>query len=134
MPGIYEDVIGKPFYDPEWIGSETFKKEEWDILRDVCTEMYPDEELTFEMMYSLIDIENRANSLNHRKGILDQLEDCIEHNFYANENDATQYYQDRLERKKQLGGKYDEKFFAHIQNEGEEFSEASDEDELPDGE
>ena len=41
------------------------------------------------MMYSLIDIENRANSLNHRKGILDQLEDCIEHNFYANENDAT---------------------------------------------
>ena len=134
LPGIYEDVIGKPFYDPEWIGSETFKKEEWDILRDVCTEMYPDEELTFEMMYSLIDIENRANSLNHRNGILDQLEDCIEHNFYANENDATQYYQDRLERKKQLGGKYDEKFFAHIQNEGEEFSEASDEDELPDGE
>ena len=96
--------------------------------------MYPDEELTFEMMYTLIDIENRANSLNHRKGILDQLEDCIEHTFYADENDATQYYQDRLERKKQLGGKYDEKFFAHIQNEGEEFSEASDEDEPADGE
>ena len=134
LPGIYEDVIGKPFYDPEWIGSETFKKEEWDILRDVCAEMYPDEELTFEMMYTLIDIENRANSLNHRKGILDQLEDCIEHTFYADENDATQYYQDRLERKKQLGGKYDEKFFAHIQNEGEEFSEASDEDESADGE
>ena len=134
LPGIYEDVIGKPFCDPEWIGSEAFMKEEWDILRDVCAEMYPDEELTFEMMYTLIDIENRANSLNHRKGILDQLEDCIEHTFYADENDATQYYQNRLERKKQLGGKYDEKFFAHIQNEGEEFSEASDEDETADGE
>ena len=134
LPGIYEDVIGKPFCDPEWIGSEAFKKEEWDILRDVCAEMYPDEELTFEMMYTLIDIENCANSLNHRKGILDQLEECIEHTFYADENDATQYYQDRLERKKQLGGKYDEKFFAHIQNEGEEFSEASDEDEPADGE
>ena len=61
LPEIYEEVIGKPFYDPEWIGSETFKKEEWNILRDVCMEMYPDEKLTFEMMYSLIDIENRAN-------------------------------------------------------------------------
>ena len=48
--------------------------------------------------------------------------------------EAGKYYQDRLERKKQLGGKYDEKFFAHIQNEGEEFSEASDEDEPADGE
>ena len=134
LPGIYEEVIGKPFYDPEWIGSETFKKEEWNILRDVCMKMYPDEKLTFEMMYSLIDIENRANSLNHRKGILDQLEDCIERTFYADENDATRYYQNRLERKKQLGGKYDEKFFAHIQNEGEEFDEASGENEPSDGE
>ena len=134
LPEIYEEVIGKPFYDPEWIGSETFKKEEWNILRDVCMEMYPDEKLTFEMMYSLIDIENRANSLNHRKGILDQLEDCIERTFYADEHDATQYYQNRLERKKQLGGKYDEKFFAHIQNEGEEFDEASGENEPLDGE
>lgn len=62
------------------------------------------------------------------------LKDCIERTFYADENDATQYYQNRLERKKQLGGKYDEKFFAHIQNEGEEFDEASGRNEPSDGE
>lgn len=123
LPAIYEEVTGKKFQDPEWIGSEAFRKDEWDILKEVCTDLYPDEELAFEMMYSLIDVENQANSLNQRKGILDNLEACITHSFYANESDATQYYQERIARKKQLGGKYNEKFFAHIQNEGEEFEE-----------
>lgn len=123
LPRIYQSATGKDFIDPEWIASETFRKEEWDILESVCHELYPNEELTFEMMYSLIDIENQANSLNQRKGILDSLENCITHTFYANEEDATQYYQSRITRKKDFGGKYNEKFFAHIQNEGEEFNE-----------
>lgn len=130
LPRIYEDVMGEPFNDPEWIGSNAFQKEEWDILQDVCKKLYPDEELTFEMMYSLIDIENHANSLHHRKGILEQLEKCIQYTFYANEDDATQYYQEKLERKKQLGGKYEEKFFANVKEESEEFNtEESDESE-----
>lgn len=121
LPGIYQDVTGKEFADPEWVGSEAFRKEEWDILREVCADLYPDEELAFEMMYSLVDIENKATSLNQRKGILDELEACITHAFYKNEDDATSYYQDRISRKKDLGAKYNEKFFAHIQEEGDEF-------------
>ena len=81
----------------------------------------------FEMMYSFIDIENVANSVNQRKGILDSLEKCIKHNFYADESDATEYYTRRLERKKNFGGKYDEKFFAHIQEEGGEFDDVAEE-------
>ena len=75
------------------------------------------------MMYSLIDVENQANSLNQRKGIMDHLEECITHTFYANEPDATKYYMDRVSRKKQLGGKYNEKFFLNVKNEGDEFEE-----------
>lgn len=123
LPGIYQDVTGKEFVDPEWVGSEAFRKEEWDILREVCTDLFPDEELAFEMMYSLVDVENKATSLNQRKGILDELEACITHTFYKNEDDATGYYQDRINRKKDLGGKYNEKFFAHIQEEGDEFTD-----------
>lgn len=121
LPSIYKDVMGKEFSDPEWITSETFGKEEWDILKNVCEDLYPQEQLVFEMMYSLIDTENRANSLNQRKGILNKLEDSITHSFYADEEDATNYYQDRIKRKKDLDGKYNEKFFAHVRNEGEEF-------------
>ncbi len=121
LPRIYQEVTGKEFVDPEWVGSEAFRKEEWDILREVCHDLYPNEELAFEMMYSLIDVENRATSLNQRKGILNDLEACIIHTFYRDEDDATNYYQDRIIRKKDMGGKYNEKFFAHIQEEGDEF-------------
>ena len=129
LPGIYERVLGKPFPDPEWFGSSTFGRDEWEILKQVCQEQNPNEELNFEMMYSLIDVERRANSLNQRKGILDALEACITHTFYENEEDALHYYMDRLERKRNFGGKYDEKFFAHVKGEGEEFEqESTDED------
>ena len=129
LPGIYEEKLGKPFYDPEWFGSGTFGHDEWEILRQLCEEMNPEEELNFEMMYSLIDVENRSNSLNQRKGVLDTLEACITHTFYENETDALNYYLERLERKRNLGGKYDEKFFAHVKGEGEEFDqETSNED------
>ena len=86
-------------------------------------EQESDEELAFEMMYSLVDVENKATSLNQRKGILDELEACITHTFYRDEDDATIYYQDRISRKKDLGGKYNEKFFSHIQEEGDEFTD-----------
>lgn len=109
LPRIYEDVVGKKFDDPEWVGSEAFRSEEWNILKEVVEELYPDEELAFEMAYSLIDIENQSSSLNKRKGIIDSLEACIQKTFYKNEKDATDYYMDRMVRKKDLGGKYNEK-------------------------
>ena len=109
LPGIYEHIMGIPFDDPDWIVNESFGKTEWDILKDVVSELFPDEELSFEMAYSLIDIEKRSNSLNKRKGVLDELEDCIQHTFYKNEEDATKFYIDTTQRKKDLGGKYNAK-------------------------
>lgn len=109
LPGIYETVMGIPFDDPDWIVNESFGKEEWDILSDVVSKMFPDEELSFEMAYSLIDIEKRSNSLNKRKGVLDELESCIQRTFYKNEEDATKFYIDQTQRKKDLGGKYNAK-------------------------
>ena len=49
------------------------------------------------------------NSLNQRKGVSDVLESCIHRTFYKNEEDATAYYLDMVTRKKDLGGKYNEK-------------------------
>lgn len=129
VPRIYKKVLGKEFEDPEWIGSDSYKKDEWDILKSICEKEYKDEDLAFEMMYSLIDTENRANSINNRKGILGELESCIKQNFYKDEEDATEYYTKQLKRKKQMGGKYNEKFFAHIKDEGEEFEDVEEEEE-----
>ena len=110
VPRIYREVFGKEFDDPEWIPAESFGEEEWDTLRYVCDRSIDAGELTFEMMYTLIDIENKANSINDRKGILDRLADSIKKTFYQNEEDATSYYMSRSSRKKEFGGKYDERF------------------------
>lgn len=110
LPKIYEKVIGKEFEDPEWIHYENFEAEEWNILKEVCEEMFPDEELAFEMMYSLVDVENKSSGVNQRKGILDSVNSIIGKTCYKNEEDATQYYTDMMRRKKENGGKYNEKF------------------------
>lgn len=128
LPGIYEEVMGKEFDDPEWIAPEAFKSEEWNILKDVVKDLYPDEELAFEMAYSLIDIENHSSSLNQRKGVVDSLETCIQKTFYKNEEDATEFYLNQVRRKKDLGGKYNEKALASSYDELADDEDEMDED------
>ena len=110
LPEIYKKVIGKDFYDPTWISQESFQKEEWNILKETCLNLFPNEELIFEMMYTIIDIESKSNSMNSRAGIISVIESAIKKNFYSNEKDATNYYLKKMNRKKDLGGIYDEKF------------------------
>ena len=130
VPTIYERAIGKAFDDPEWMNSESFGAQEWDILKEVCKESAPDEELAFELMYSLVDIENRASSMNERKGILDSLEDSIKSNYYQNEEDATQFYSEKINRKKDMGGKYDERFLYELHEKLAEYYVDEDEKDL----
>lgn len=128
LPRIYEEVFEKEFDDPEWIAPEAFKSDEWEILKSVVNELYPDEELAFEMAYSLIDIENHSNSLNQRKGVTDSLEACIKKTFYKNEEDATEYYLNQIARKKDLGGKYNEKALDSTYDEPTENDDEADEE------
>ena len=116
LPKIYQEVMGEEFQDPEWIYAEPFGKEEWDILKQTCLDLCPDEELAFEMMYSLIDIENESVRTNQRKGLYEKIESVIKKNFYMNEEDATKYYSDRTYRKKNLGAKHDERFTKNIES------------------
>lgn len=129
LPGIYESVMGKSFSDPEWIANEAFGALEWELLHEVCEDICPNEELAFELMYNLIDIENQSKGIRARKGVVGNLRRAIEHNFYRDEEDATEYYTKQLERKRTYGGRYNEKFFAHVQGEGDEFEDIPEEDE-----
>lgn len=128
VPRIYHEVTGKDFEDPNWICIEEFGKEEWDILQSVCQKLYGEQELAFEMMYSLIDVESNAVGMNQRKGIIDDLEKVILRTFYQNEDDATQYYMDKMNRKKNYGGKYNKKFLDYGNQQPEdEINEESEE-------
>ena len=124
----FEEGFEKEFDDPEWIAPEAFKSDEWEILKSVVNELYPDEELAFEMAYSLIDIENHSNSLNQRKGVTDSLEACIKKTFYKNEEDDPEYYLNQIARKKDLGGKYNEKALDSTYDEPTENDDEADEE------
>ncbi len=119
LPSIYENITGKPLDDPEWIHDDNFGQEEWKILETICKKMYPKEELVFEMMYTMIDLENKAIEVNQRKDILEGLKNTVCKTFYKDEVDATQFYTDIMIRKKEHGGKYNEKFLDYQTDETE---------------
>lgn len=98
VPRIYRSVTGEDFSDDTWITPSSLGNEEWELLRDICTEISPDEELSFELAYSLLDIEARSQSLNQRKDIFRHLEAAVRKNCYSNEEDATRFYLARRER------------------------------------
>lgn len=123
LPRIYEEVMNAPFPDPEWVGNKSFGHDEWEILKEVCADLYPDEELAFEMMYNLIGTELKAVDSHQRRGIVSSLESGIKHNFYQNEKDATEYYSAQLDRKRQLGAKYNEKFFIVVDDTQDEYED-----------
>lgn len=124
LPRIYEDVMGVSFPDKSLYKASSYGKDEWDILKNVCApEKNEGETKLFEMMYTLIDIESKSNTMNNRKGILNQIEKTLKQNFYRDEKDARDYYFARTERKRDLGGKYDERAFEGILPESEEFEE-----------
>jgi len=119
VPRIYEEVIGKKFDDPEWIGNGAFGKDEWNILLETCHDLYQDEELMPELLSSIIDVEVEAQGMAERKGILDKIDDCVRKTFYKDEDDATAYYSNRVGRQRDTGAKYNEKFFAESTREQE---------------
>ncbi|MCM1524182.1 MAG: DNA phosphorothioation system sulfurtransferase DndC [Ruminococcus sp.] len=121
LPRIYERVMGVPFPDNSLMQVSSYGKPEWDILKEVCrAEDNNGEEQLFELMYTLIDIESKSNSMNNRKGIMELLEKTLKQNFYKNEKDARDYYYDRINRKQNMGGKYDERALEGILPETEE--------------
>ena len=124
LPRIYQEVVGELFPDNSLYKTNSFGVSEWEILREVCDpEKNDGETQLFELMYTLIDIESRADIMNNRKGILNSIETTIKQNFYIDETDAHKFYFDRTKRKRDLGGKYDERAFNTVHDEGEEFLE-----------
>lgn len=64
----------------------------------------------FEMMHTLIDVENKASVSISARIFQRTSTQLFVKSFYKNEEDATKFYSDMMVRKKENGGKYNEKF------------------------
>ena len=88
LPRIYEEVTGTPFVDPAIKTNKYYGKAEWNLLHEVCAELYPDEQLLPEMQARLLDVEAKSSTMIRRRNIKKSIEDEIKYCYYKDEDDA----------------------------------------------
>ena len=99
VPKIYKEITGKDFEDHSILGNKYYGKDEWDLLSDVCKDLYPDYELMVELQSSLLDMEAKNSAISSTKNVVKNLEAKIKHSYYKNEEDAEDML--RMRRKRQ---------------------------------
>lgn len=115
LPRIYEEVTGEQFISNDALAQSCFGETEWNILSEVCSDLYPDEQLLFETVARVVDIESRAAEQKTRRGVVGNIEAQIKRGFFKDESDAKQYAAGKILRKKEMGAAYDEKAEAEPQ-------------------
>jgi DNA sulfur modification protein DndC len=89
LPRIYTEVTGKVLNIKKY--NSPFTLIEYNVLKDVCSTDYADEELLFKMTSSLLEVERREMSSRYRSGVIKKLTGIIKANYYKDEDDALNY-------------------------------------------
>ena len=90
LPRIYEEVTGKPYSDGMISKNKYFGAPEAELLKEVCSELYPDEQLLAEMQRALLDTEAKAAAISNKKNVIVNFEREIKKAFYRDETEAEQ--------------------------------------------
>lgn len=98
LPGIYEDVTGKPYVDGMISKNKYFGAAEAALLEDVCSELYPGEKLLSGLQRALLDTEAKASAISNKKNVILNFEKEIKKAFYRDEDEATQIARNRAHR------------------------------------
>ena len=69
LPKIYKEVTGEEFQDNTIKGNKYYGQEEWDLLKQVCEDKYPDYTLMLELQSTLLDIEAKNSAINSKKNM-----------------------------------------------------------------
>lgn len=107
LPSIYKELTGKDFIPTTWHSPTSFGSEEWELLADVCRDLFPDEELLLETTARILDIERKSADLKQRRGVVGSVEQQIKRGFFKDEADALEYAKAKIARKKDMGAAYD---------------------------
>lgn len=92
LPRIYEEVTGNRFVDAEQQGNRYFGHKEWEMLKSVCDDLFPDERLLLNLCSSLLDVESQYSLMATRRGVNAAIENTLRKCFYRNEADALEFY------------------------------------------
>ncbi len=84
LPRIYTEEMGEPYPGPALDDGLVYDQEALSLLRDTCE----GDELHFELVRTLLDLERRYRTMASRRGLFPALEAAIGKCFYDNEEDA----------------------------------------------
>lgn len=100
LPQIYEELTGKTFEDCSISKNKYYGESEWQLLKDVCNDLFPEEELLLEMQSSILDVESKTSAMAHRRNVKSRIEDIIKKSYFINETDAEHM---AIERRRRQG-------------------------------
>lgn len=121
LPRIYKKVMGKEFEDSSIVRNKYYGQQEWDLLAEVCKDLYPDHELLLEMQSGLLDIEARNSAISSTRNVVKNLEAKLKQSYYKNEEDA-----EELERKRRTRrGEIDEDQIEEVESDTDEIINTS---------
>ena len=69
LPRIYEEVTGKKYSDGTISKNKYFGATEAELLKEVCAELYPNEQLLAEMQRALLDTEAKAAAISNKRNV-----------------------------------------------------------------
>ena len=94
LPQIYEETLGEPFPGPKRLNdNHIFGAEEMKLLRGVCD----GDDLHFELLRELLDIEGRYRTMARRAGLFETLEKAFKRSAFDGVDDATALARQRRE-------------------------------------
>jgi DNA sulfur modification protein DndC len=102
LPKIYQEVTLEPYPGARIDDGTGFGSTEIDILRGICGS----DELHFEMVRELLDVERRYRTMARRAGLYDALEQSIRRSFFDDEADAERARQEQRAREEAREGTY----------------------------
>lgn len=100
LPQIYEELTGKTFEDNSISKNKYYGESEWQLLKEVCSDLFPEEELLLEMQSSILDVESKASAMAQRRNVKARIEEIIKKSYFANEADAERM---AIERRRRQG-------------------------------
>lgn len=110
LPKIYEEETGKPYQDGSIGKNKYFGAAEAKILKQVCDDMYGEEELLPQMLKALLDVEAKAAAISNKRNVINNLEKEIKKAFYKNEEDARKIASSRADRLSEAMEENDKEF------------------------
>lgn len=109
LPSIYLEATGKEFVAAGNLADISFGQAEWDLLSKTCKDLFPEEQLLFEITGHILDVERKAADQKKRRGVATTVEAQIKRGFFRDEEDAYGYAIGKIQRKKAMGVAYDQK-------------------------